>query len=384
MRVPITSIRENPSNPRKLDRAKFEKLVQSIRDFPEMLDKRPIIVADGVILGGNMRHKAAIQAGMNEIPIIDASDWTEEQRQQFIIKDNLSFGEWDWDILANEWDATQLEDWGLDVWTPEEEPTQGLTDPDDVPEVPQEPVTRLGDLYILGDHRLLCGDSTKAEDVERLMDGNSPELMVTDPPYGVNYDANWRKEKKRPDGTPYGAFGIGKVNNDDRADWKEAYSLWTGRVAYVWHGDKASPLVGQNLESCGLVLRNLIIWAKNQHAISRGSYHHKHEPCWYAVRKGGNAGWIGDRSQTTLWEIDKPRKSETGHSTQKPIQCMETPLKNHEGDVYDPFLGSGTTLIAAEKTGRKCYGMELDPKYCDVIVKRWEDFTGKKAELVRK
>lgn len=121
MRVPITSIRENPSNPRKLDRAKFEKLVQSIRDFPEMLDKRPIIVADGIILGGNMRHKAAIQAGMNEIPIIDASDWTEEQRQQFIIKDNVSFGEWDWDILANEWDPVDLELWGLDVWTPKEQ-----------------------------------------------------------------------------------------------------------------------------------------------------------------------------------------------------------------------------------------------------------------------
>jgi hypothetical protein len=122
MRVPITSIRENPSNPRKLDRAKFEKLVQSIRDFPEMLDKRPIIVADGIILGGNMRHKAAIQAGMNEIPIIDASDWTEEQRQQFIIKDNVSFGEWDWDLLANEWDASELEEWGLDVWIAPEEP----------------------------------------------------------------------------------------------------------------------------------------------------------------------------------------------------------------------------------------------------------------------
>jgi hypothetical protein len=123
MRVPITSIRENPSNPRKLDRAKFEKLVQSIRDFPEMLDKRPIIVADGIILGGNMRHKAAIQAGMNDIPIIDASDWTEEQRQQFIIKDNVSFGEWDWDLLANEWDASELEEWGLDVWQPDAEPT---------------------------------------------------------------------------------------------------------------------------------------------------------------------------------------------------------------------------------------------------------------------
>lgn len=346
-----------------------------------MLEARPIVVnPDMIVLGGNMRLKACKAAGLQEAPVYVAS-WEESKAKEFIVKDNVGFGEWDWDILANEWDAVELEEWGLDVWTPEEEPTEGLTDPDEVPEAPEEPKTKLGDLYILGEHRLLCGDSTKAEDVEKLMNGNSPELMVTDPPYGVNYDANWRNEAKRPDGTPYGASALGKVNNDDQADWTEAYSLWGGKVAYVWHAGTASPLVGGNLESCGLVLRNLIIWGKNQHAISRGNYHHKHEPCWYAVRKGENAGWIGDRSQTTLWDIDKPRKSETGHSTQKPVECMETPLKNHEGDVYDPFLGSGTTLIAAEKTNRKCYGMELDPKYCDVIVKRWEDFTGKKAQL---
>ena len=377
----LSEIRENPNNPRTIKEDKFEKLVRSIQTFPEMLEARPIVVnPDMIVLGGNMRLKACKAAGLTEAPVYVAS-WEESKAKEFIVKDNVGFGEWDWDILANEWDAVELEEWGLDVWTPEEEPTEGLTDPDEVPEAPEEPKTKLGDLYILGDHRLLCGDSTKAEDVEKLMNGNSPELMVTDPPYGVNYDANWRNEAKRPDGTPYGASALGKVNNDDRSDWTQAYSLWSGKVAYVWHDGKASPLVGGNLKSCGLVLRNLIIWGKNQHAISRGNYHHKHEPCWYAVRKGENSGWIGDRAQTTLWDIDKPRKSETGHSTQKPIECMETPLKNHEGDVYDPFLGSGTTLIAAEKTGRKCYGMELDPKYCDVIVKRWEDFTGKKAEL---
>ena len=378
MKVSIHTLRENPENPRSISGEKFEKLVNSIRQFPEMMEARPIVVdQNNVILGGNMRFKAAKEAGLQEVDVYVAS-WDEAKNPEFIIKDNVGFGEWDWDMLANEWDAVLLDDWGLDVWQEEEE-KEGLTDPDEVPEVPSDPVTQLGDLWILGEHRLLCGDSTKAEDVERLMDGNSPELMVTDPPYGVNYDANWRNEAKRPDGTPYGASALGKVNNDDQADWTEAYSLWSGKVAYVWHAAIHSPLVGDNLKSCGLVLRNLIIWGKNQHAISRGNYHHKHEPCWYAVRKGENAGWIGDRTQTTLWEIDKPRKSETGHSTQKPIECMDTPLKNHEGDVYDPFLGSGTTLIAAEKTGRKCYGMELDPKYCDVIVKRWEDFTGQKA-----
>lgn len=346
-----------------------------------MLEARPIVVnPDMIVLGGNMRLKACKAAGLTEAPVYVAS-WEESKAKEFIVKDNVGFGEWDWDILANEWDAVELEEWGLDVWTPDEEPTEGLTDPDEVPEAPEEPKTKLGDLYILGEHRLLCGDSTKAEDVERLMNGNSPELMVTDPPYGVNYDANWRNEAKRPDGTPYGASALGKVNNDDQADWTEAYSLWSGKVAYVWHAGTKSHVVGQGLIDSGLEIRSMIVWAKNVFAIGRSHYHEKKEPCFYAVRKGESAGWIGDRKQTTLWEIDKPRKSETGHSTQKPIECMETPLKNHEGDVYDPFLGSGTTLIAAEKTGRKCYGMELDPKYCDVIVKRWEDFTGKKAEL---
>ena len=373
LKVDINTIHENPHNPRTITEDKFRKLVKSLKEFPEMLEARPIVVdKDNIVLGGNMRLKAAREAGLTEVPIY-RSEWSHDKSSEFVIKDNVGFGEWDWDLLANEWDAYPLAEWGLDVWTPEEE-VEGLTDPDEVPEVPADPVTQLGDLWILGEHRLLCGDSTKAEDVERLMNGNSPELMVTDPPYGVKYDANWRNEALTKS-----QRATGQVSNDNRADWTEAYSLWSGKVAYVWHDGKVSPLVGGNLESCGLVLRNLIIWGKNQHAISRGNYHHKHEPCWYAVRKGENAGWVGDRTQTTLWNIDKPRKSETGHSTQKPIECMETPLKNHEGDVYDPFLGSGTTLIAAENTGRKCYGMELDPKYCDVIVKRWEDFTGQKA-----
>lgn len=380
------NLQTNPNNPRAIRKDQLNKLVKSLQEFPEMLEARPIVIdKDGTVLGGNMRLKAAQLAGLEEVPVY-VREWDEDKDGQFIIKDNVSFGEWDQDMLANEWEPEQLDEWGLNIDWDEPEETEGLTDADDVPEVPEEATTKPGDLWLLGEHRLLCGDSTKAEDVERLMDGNSPELMVTDPPYGVNYDANWRNEampekndKNRwKDGQ---GRAIGKVNNDDRADWTEAYSLWSGKVAYVWHDGKVSPLIGGNLEACGLVLRNLIIWGKNQHAISRGNYHHKHEPCWYAVRKGENAGWIGDRKQTTLWEIDKPLKSETGHSTQKPIECMETPLRNHEGDVYDPFLGSGTTLIAAEKTNRKCYGMELDPKYCDVIVKRWEEFTGKKAEL---
>jgi len=359
MRVPITSIRENPSNPRKLDRAKFEKLVQSIRDFPEMLDKRPIIVADGIILGGNMRHKAAIQAGMNDIPIIDASDWTEEQRQQFIIKDNVSFGEWDWDVLANEWDAAELEEWGLDVWQPDAEPTEGLTDPDDVPEAPEEPKTKLGDLYILGDHRLLCGDSTKAEDVEKLMNGEKADTLITDPPFGLGIDGQKESKNKNP-----------KHN----------------RKAHEFRGwDNVRPSEGtfELIRSCA---ENAIIWGGNYFAdllpATRGWL------VWDKGQKGltmsdGELAWSTSDKPLRIFVANRGELQGSVHPTQKPVSLIEWCVQMNEGSVLDPFLGSGSTLIAAEKTGRKCYGMELDPKYCDVIVKRWEDFTGKKAELVR-
>jgi DNA modification methylase len=252
---------------------------------------------------------------------------------------------------------------------------------DEVPEPPADPITKPGDLWILGEHRLLCGDSTKAEDVERLMAGAKAEMMVTDPPYGVEYDADWRNQAKRPDGTAYGASALGKVSNDDRADWRECWALFHGDVAYVWHADCRSPEVAESLTVCDFVIRNLIVWAKNSMVIGRGDYHHQHEPCWYVVRKGCPGRRTDDRTQTTLWQIAKPQKSETGHSTQKPVECMARPMRNHEAElIYDPFLGSGTTLIAAEQLDRKCYGMEISPAYCDVIVKRWETLTGKKAE----
>jgi DNA modification methylase len=253
---------------------------------------------------------------------------------------------------------------------------------DEVPEPPVDPITKPGDLWLLGDHRLLCGDSTKSEDVERLMAGAKADMMVTDPPYGVEYDADWRNQAKRPDGTAYGASALGKVSNDDRADWRESWALFHGDIAYVWHAGCRSPEVAESLTVCDFVIRNLIVWAKNSMVIGRGDYHHQHEPCWYVVRKGCPGRRTDDRTQTTLWQIDKPQKSETGHSTQKPVECMARPMRNHEAElIYDPFLGSGTTLIAAEQLGRKCYGMEISPAYCHVIVKRWETLTGKKAEL---
>jgi DNA modification methylase len=212
--------------------------------------------------------------------------------------------------------------------------------------------------------------------------------MVTDPPYGVSYDPTWRDGK--------GGFSTaavkmrGSIANDDQADWREAWSLFPGDVCYVWHGALHSSLVAQSLIDCGFNIRSQIIWAKQQGVFSRGDYHWQHEPCWYAVKKGRTGHWAGDRKQSTVWEIQSLNptgnrdEERVGHGTQKPVECMRRPILNNSqrGDiVYDPFLGSGSTLIAAESEDRICYGMELDPAYCDMIVGRWEKITGKKAEL---
>ena len=224
----------------------------------------------------------------------------------------------------------------------------GLTDPDDIPETPKNPVSRVGDIWTLGKHRLMCGDATKPEHVERLLDG---------------------------------AFG--KSTNDDTSDWQAAYALFPGSIAYVWMSSLALPVAAGGLAACGFIPLSLIIWDKGHIVIGRGHYHWRHETCWYAVKKGGKANWKGDRKASTLWEIDNPRKSETGHSAQKPVECMQRAIHNHRGDVYDPFIGSGTTLIAGEQEGRTVYAIEIDPAYVDVSVKRWEEFTGRKATLKR-
>ena len=363
----LSEIRENPNNPRTIKAEKFEKLVRSIQTFPEMLEARPIVVnPDMVVLGGNMRLKACKAAGLTEAPVYVAS-WEESKAKEFIVKDNVGFGEWDWDILANEWDAVELEEWGLDVWTPEEEPTEGLTDPDEVPEAPEEPKTKLGDLYILGEHRLLCGDSTKAEDVEKLMNGEKADMVFTDPPYGVDYQG---------------------INNDDRQGLPVLLSLSFAAMAnatkagagmYIFHSDRCADIFNQIFRD-HFHFSSMIIWAKNSLTLSQTDYQSQHEPCLYGWLEGEPHRFYGDRKQVSVWEFDKQRIS--GHTTPKPVDLIERALENSSRAnevVLDLFLGSGSTLIAAEQTRRKCYGMELDPKYCDVIVKRWEDYTGKKA-----
>jgi DNA modification methylase len=330
------------------------------------------------------------------VPCISLGALTETQRRAYALADNkiaLNAG-WDLALLRDELLALDnlnfdlgLSGFGPDeiaeilTWTPR---NGGLTDPDDAPAAPANPVTRPGDTWLCGRHRVRCGDATRADDVKALLAGVTPLLMVTDPPYGVQYDADWRNRADRANGKPYGARAIGKVTNDDRADWREAWALFPGDVAYVWHAGTKADIVAESLDASGFDIRSQVIWAKTRFAISRGHYHVQHEPCWYAVRKGGTGHWHGDRSQTTLWRIEH-LKSETGHSTQKPVECMRRPIINNSAPgqpIYDGFLGSGTTMIAAEMEGRACLGMEIAPQYVDVIVERWRNFTGKQATLV--
>jgi hypothetical protein len=221
----------------------------------------------------------------------------------------------------------------------------GLTDPDEAPEPPIDPISVPGDVWLLDRHRLVCGDCTDAGVVATAFNGVKPHLMVTDPPYGVDYDAMWRGHVRTANGKrlSLGVHAKGKVENDGKADWREAWVLFPGDVAYVWHAAMRVGESKESLEGAGFALRAQIIWAKNNFAISRGHYHFQHEPCWYAVRDGATGHWCGGHKQTSVWHIDKPQKSETGHSTQKPVECMKRPIENNSSPgqaVYDPFVGS--------------------------------------------
>lgn len=256
---------------------------------------------------------------------------------------------------------------------------------DEVPELPTVPVTDPGDLWVCGNHRVLCGDSTNSEHVAEVLAGAEPFIMVTDPPYGVDYDPTWRDAVAIERGVVL-SRRRGAVSNDHRADWTPAWRLFGGQVAYVWHGGLHASTVGANLIESGLEIRSQIIWVKPKITFGRGAYHWRHEPCYYAVRGGDNAGWAGDRTQSTVWEIQHLNFTTqatdedpwTEHSTQKPVECMARPIRNHGGPedhVYDPFLGSGTTLIACEQLNRHCFGLELEPGYVDVVVERWGRYT---------
>ena len=370
-KVQIETIKLDPSNPRSITKEAFESLKQSITDFPEMQSVKPLVVADGYALAGNMRLLAYKDLGYRELHVLDVSEWSQAKRDEFMIKDNTHYGTWDYDALANEWDTLPLTDWGLDVWEPEVEELKGLTDEDEVPEAPQEPITKLGDVWILGEHRVMCGDSTSKEAVEILMDGEKADMVFTDPPYNIDF----KPQRGTHD----------KILNDDMSD--DDFSLFLDGVfnccynslkpdtyVFVWCGWSTVGDFKNSLNNF-FDIKALHIWVKNNFGI--GYYSRpKYEPFFLCL----NGKPIKPaKAPADVWEFAKVHK--TIHSCEKPVGLIIEILNTYDknGSVLDLFLGSGSTLIAAEKTKRKCYGMELDPKYCDVIVKRWEDFTGKKA-----
>lgn len=372
--------------------------------------------------------RAMLDRGM--VPTIDLSGLSEDERKAYIIADNqlaLNAG-WDFDMLRTE--LTTLDGAGFDMgvlgFDPDSladlmmVPVEGLTDPNAAPPLEDVAISVPGDLWLLGEHRLLCGSAIVATDVERVLNGEAPNLMVTDPPYGVDYDPAWRNEtgKDKAGVTRHKSSGkvvsakdtraTGTVLNDDQADWREAWALFPGQVAYVWHGGLHAVEVAASLEAARLLPRAQIIWVKTRHALGRGHFHWQHEPAFFAVKegeqltvdpaeafeedhatavyvvkKGKAAHWRGGRKQTTVWFIEH-LKNDTGHGTQKPVECMRRPMENNSAPgeaVYEPFSGSGTTIVAGEMIQRRVFAIELDPRYVDVAVRRWQDFTGKAAVL---
>lgn len=385
-RVSVEKLIPYARNARTHSDAQVAQIAASMREFgftnPVLID------ADDGIIAGHGRVMAARKLKMADVPCIRLGHLNEAQRRLYVITDNklaLNAG-WDMPMLSAEFlDLQGIDaDLSLTGFSSEEigallakAGTQGLTDPDAVPEAPETPIACVGDVWLLGGHRLVCGDCTDPLVVDKALAGVQPHLMVTDPPYGVEYDATHRRALQSVNSKP----AQGAVLNDGRADWSEAWALFPGDVAYVWHAGNKAHVVAESLNSTGFDIRAQIVWAKSKFVIGRGHYHPHHEPCWYAVKKGATGHWGGSRKESTLWQIDH-RKSETGHSTQKPVECMKRPIENNSSPgqaVYEPFSGSGTTIIAAEMTGRTCHAIELNPAYIDVAVKRWEDFTGQKA-----
>jgi DNA modification methylase len=403
----LKEIKPNPNNPRVLRDDKFQKLKQSIAEFPKMLSLRPMVIDENnVVLGGNMRLRALQELGFNEIDeawVKRSSDLTEEEKKRFIIADNVAFGEWDWDMLANDWDGEDLESWGLDVPqfdTVESEELEAIEDDYDMPEGGIETDIVIGDFFQIGEHRLLCGDSTQTDTYEKLMNGELADMVITDPPYNVNYVGKTKDSLKIINDS---------MSNDEfyifLYDFYTALGSYTklGGAWYVWHADSEGHVFRQAFKDSGLLLKQCLIWVKNALVMGRQDYHWKHEPCLYGWKEGAAHYFTNDRTKTTVIEddinlnkltkeemkkmlneilsdktkstilhINKPHRN-AEHPTMKPILLFAPLIENSSkvGEVIvDGFLGSGTTMVASHQLKRKCYGLELDPKYCQVIIDR--------------
>jgi len=361
--VPINTVKANPNNPRIIKDDKFAKLVKSINEFPQMLKLRPIVVNDDmVVLGGNMRLKACKEAGLKEIPIIKASELTEQQQKEFIVKDNVGYGEWDWNDLANNWDAEQLQDWGLDIPGFDAEVLEAEEDEFAIPDGGIETDIVLGDLFEIGEHRLLCGDSTDSDQVAKLMNGQKADLVFTDPPYGVSYQSNFRTKTEK--------FDILKNDEVFITDWINNLPIYSNGFVFVWTSWKVVKEWIEFLQPLG-EMTNMIIWDKSGGGLGdlKGTFLSDFE---IALVYNRDANIIGKRLGS-VWSINKDGASKYLHPTQKPVELASMAIENilHKNKiVLDLFLGSGTTMVAAEQLKRKCYGMELDPKYCQVILDR--------------
>jgi hypothetical protein len=341
---------------------------------------------------GHVRYLAAQKLGLNEVPVHVAAGLTPEQVRAYRLMDNRSHEEtgWELDLLTLEIKELGALEFDLNFtgFEPREIDEFLLTSDADeaanqTPPVPTKPISRSGDLWRCGPHRVLHGDATKSEDVARALGDLCPVLMNSDGPYGVSVNPLWRQEAGL--GT---TVQTGKVANDDRVDWSAAHLLFPGDVAYVWHAGVHSGVVAAGLQEVGFEIRAQIIWTKPQFVLSRGAYHWQHEPAFYCVRKGAHSRWRGDRTQSTVWPVAtlnpfggrNQEETATGHGTQKPIELMRRPILNHTecGEaIYDPFLGSGSSLVASELTERVCCGLEIEAEYVDVIVCRWQQLTQK-------
>ena len=357
-RVDIKQVRSNPDNPRFIKGNKFDKLVKSIKEFPQMLDLRPIVVnQDMIVLGGNMRLKACEEAGLKEVPIIFADNLTPEQEKEFIIKDNSSFGEWDWDLLANEWETDQLIDWGLDIpddWAVDEVLEAEEDDFEAGDDIQTDIV--LGDLIEIGEHRLLCGDSTDSDQVAKLMNGEKADMVFTDPPYNIDYQGV--KDKRD------------KIKNDKMPDEDFVQFLYDALnincdTFYVCCSWQYSHLFREAMDNLLKPVKSFIVWDKVNPAQHLDKYYKQHEIILYHGKFGGEKTLRGD-----IWEVKRERN--TMHPTMKPISLISMAFNDNpdKKNIYDAFLGSGSTMVAAHQLKRKCYGMELDPKYCQVIIDR--------------
>ena len=391
-------------NARTHSEAQIAQIAASMRQWGWTV---PILVDEaGVVIAGHGRIAAALQLGLTEAPVMVAQGWTEAEKRAYRLADNQLSLNAGWDLQTLSSELRNLKEWDFDLGLLGfadidallRGPAKFLTDPDAAPSKPEHPRSRPGDVWMLGRHRLMCGDSTARDVAQVVLNDARPHLMVTDPPYGVDYNPEWRRNWQ-----PGAEYAVGSVRNDDRCDWYAAWQHFPGSIAYVWHSGLHCAEVQLSLERAGFGLRAQIVWVKTRPVISRGHYHWQHEPLayltkdgleddrWrfvpehevasYAVEGGHSAAWRGGRKQSTIWQIEH-LKSDTGHAAQKPVECMRRPMENNSqsGDaVYDPFVGSGTSIVAAEMTGRICYAVEIDPAYVDVCVIRWQAFTGRQA-----